>query len=157
MNPKRPDTKDEIAAKRAKRAAKHARRTAQWTEGVIQRAEWITTAKVEHETAIRKAITGVLKPGKGTSKCVIFSVVYKSFGRPAADSRERKRLRVDIDTVLARLYLEGVIRCRFALEGPTPDGHPRVTSMIYLRPTNDIPVNRIAASVNGPVWGSSGL
>lgn len=33
----------------------------------------------------------------------------------------------------------------------------RVVSMIYELPTNDIPVNRLAASVIGPVWGSTGL
>jgi len=42
-------------------------------------------------------------------------------------------------------------------EGVLANSAKRVVSMIYLRPTNDIPVNRIAASVIGPVWGSSGL
>ena len=42
---------------------------------------------------------------------------------------------------------------------PTSTERPaeRIVSMIYELPTNDIPVDRLAASVIGPVWGSSSL
>jgi hypothetical protein len=160
-----PNTKPEGITRKQARAAKHVWKERLWVQRAGMREGM---ARIKNEDAIRDIVLQVLRGADGTSKSVLFAAVYRAFACPGHGSQGRKTLRVSIDLVLQKLYLEGVIfvdsvrvpgDCQLDVPPYKRDltKVPRTVSMIYLRPTNDMPVNRVAARVIGPVWGSSAL
>jgi hypothetical protein len=146
-----------IAEKRSTRAVKKSVRASRWIDEINSNRGRARNALVENEDRIRLATLGVLGRGCAT-KSILLAAVYVSLGCPG--KRVRKKIRAAVEIVLAKLYLEGVLYVPDAQTKNIPRhrrnlDRQRMASMIYLRPTNDIPVNRIAASVIGPVWGTT--
>ena len=145
-------TREMIAAKQRERAARRMERANNFA-AVAERRNWVNTP-VQHESRIRGVVIDSLRGKTGLSKMQIYTAVYTAFGLIEKGYR-RRRFRESIEIVLRKLYLEGVIHLPQQNADASTDAGPRRVSMIYLLPTNDIPINRLAASVIGPVWGAT--
>ena len=145
---------------RSERAAKKAARVKRFVEAAER--SLCLNDPIENEARIRALVLSALHNADGNKldKSLIFRAVYAGCGRPPKHSgkagRTRRTICRAINLVLEKLYLEGAIHVQTENTNVV-DTNQRTVSIIYLRPTNDIPVNRIAASVFGPVWGSTKL
>lgn len=134
------DSKAVIAAKREARAAKKAARAKKFVAGAERAA---ASAFIEDEGWVRAVVLETLRKANGTSKSSLLHALYRTRA-----GKRKKIVRVALESALAKLYLEGRVTVGSAHAGLGKA--QRTVSMIYLRPTNDIPVNRMAASVIGP-------
>lgn len=165
------DSKAVIAAKRAERAAKRNSRVAKWLGVNVAQSSVIESTVIDDEDKLRQIILDALQDG-GKSASRLYRAVYDAYGLPPAaevvKDRARRKMRRSIDVLLRKLHLRReIVVDSVKVAGDWQDNVPshkrdlnripRTVSMIYLRPTNDIPVDRIAASVIGSVWGSSEL
>jgi hypothetical protein len=164
------DSKSVIAAKRAERHLRRVERTERWVSKTKLRERFIENAFIADEGRLRGIVLGALRERGNLARTQLYAAIYAAcgFGPKLKNCRIKRRLRHSIDLLLQKLYLEGAILLDFVkVHGDWQkdvqphkrdlDKFPRTVSMIYLRPTNDIRVNRIAASVIGPVWGKLGI
>jgi hypothetical protein len=99
-----------------------------------------------------------------TPRGEIYALVFSMGKQRLSNKRHRARRAGFANSILRSLCDEQIIHAGptgylyyLGAKPHTSESSQRAVSMIYELPTNDIPVNRIAASVIGPVWGSSGL